>query len=236
MIILEVNEINTFYGKSHILFDVLFKTNRGEVACLLGRNGAGKTTTLKTIMGLIHPSSGTIIYKGDPIQGKPAFIIARAGIGYVPEAREIFPDLTVHENLMISHKKPIGGKDEYWTLEKVYDLFPVLKNRTNWRGAQLSGGEQQMLSIARALMGNPELILMDEPTEGLAPLIRKEVAGQIKLLNSKGTSIVLAEQNSEFAMNICHHAYIIEKGRICYQGTVDQLRENEEMRRRYLAA
>lgn len=234
MNILQVNDIHTFYGSSHILFDISLIVEEQETVCLLGRNGAGKTTTLKSIIGLLCPRSGKIIYKGKEIQGKPAFKIARTGISYVPDTKEIFPDLTVRENLEVSLK---GHPQEgvYWTVFKVYEIFPVLKAKDKTEGARLSGGEQQMLAIGRALMNHPDLLLLDEPSEGLSPLVRRELAEQIRGLSSKGMTIMLAEQNSEFAMSVSQRAYIIEKGRIFYEGTIDQLKENYEIRRRYLA-
>lgn len=232
--ILEVNEIHTFYGASQILFGISLAIERGEVVCLLGRNGAGKTTTLRSIMGLTPPRSGSIKFRGEEITGKRPFQIARRGVGYVPDDRRIFADLTVLENLEVARKRPSAGSEE-WTIEKIYRLFPVLKERARFKGGHLSGGEQQMLTIARTLMGNPELLLLDEPSEGLSPLVMKELERQIHALRERKITVLLAEQNSKFAMKVGERAYIIEKGLIRYQGSIDHLRENEEIRRAYLA-
>lgn len=232
--ILEVTDIHTFYGSSHILFGVLLAVDRGEVVCLLGRNGAGKTTTLRSIMGLTAPRSGNIRYKGEDITGKPPFVIARGGIGYVPEDRRIFPDLTVRENLELAQNRRTHG-DAGWTIEKVRGLFPVLRDRDKHRGEHLSGGEQQMLAIGRALMVNPDLLLLDEPSEGLSLLVRRNLGEQIRRLKEAGTAILLAEQNAKFALRISDRAYVIEKGRICYEGGVAELTENEQARKRWLA-
>lgn len=229
---LQVNDIHTFYGLSHILFGVSLEVKKGEVVCLLGRNGAGKTTTIKSIMGLVSPRQGEVVFKGEVITGQPPYRIARKGISWVPDNRRIFPDLTVAENLEIAEKK--SGSGSKWNIEKVYTLFPVLKRIQGRRGGNLSGGEQQMLSIARALLGNPELLLLDEPTEGLAPLIVRELEEQILRLKEEGISILLAEQNLKSALRLADRCYVMERGRVCYQGTVDELNQNEEIRTRYL--
>ena len=231
---LKVEKINTFYGSSQILFDLSLEVSSGEVVALLGRNGAGKTTTLRSIMGLTPPKSGLITYKGKEIPGMAPYKISRMGIGFVPEDRIIFPDLTVLDNLMVGAKAG-SGKNNQWTIEKLYKLFPVLKHRTNQMGGTLSGGEQQMLTIARTLMGNPDLLLVDEPTEGLAPLLVKSVRELISAVADTGATILLSEQNIKFALKSAKNIYIIEKGRIQYRGTANDLNENEEVMKKYLA-
>jgi branched-chain amino acid transport system ATP-binding protein len=233
--LLEVKEINTFYDLSHILFNVSLEVDKGETVCLLGRNGVGKTTIFRSIMGLTSPRSGSIKLRGNEITGKKPYEIARLGVGLVPEDREIFPDLTVRENLEIACKK--GTKEnqqEDWTIEKVRRLFPVLEDRDNQWGGTLSGGEQQMLTIARTLMGNPTLLLLDEPSEGLAPMITKAIEEQILLLKKEGLTILLSEQNSSFALRVSDRAYILEKGHILWQGKTSELREKPEIMMTYL--
>jgi branched-chain amino acid transport system ATP-binding protein len=231
-VFLEVKDIDTFYGLSHILFKVFLRVHKGEVVCLLGRNGVGKTTTFKSIVGLSPPISGSIKFDGEEIIGKPPYQIARRGIGFVPEGRIIFPDLTVRENLEIVMKR--GRKDGNWTLEKIFALFRILKDREKQKGGTLSGGEQQMLTIARTLMGNPQLLLLDEPSEGLAPRILTLLYEQIGLLKKEGMPILLAEQNSSFALMLSDKAYILEKGIICWEGNSIDLRENPEIMKQYL--
>ena len=231
---LAVEKINTFYASSQILFDLSLEVSSGEVVALLGRNGAGKTTTLRSIMGLTPPKSGMITYKGKEILGMAPYKVARMGIGFVPEDRIIFPDLSVLDNFMVAAKPGTGSNDQ-WTAEKLYGLFPVLKSRANQKGGTLSGGEQQMLTIARTLMGNPDLLLVDEPTEGLAPLLVKSVRELIGAVAETGATILLSEQNIKFALKSAKAIYIIEKGRIQYKGTADDLQENEEMLKKYLA-
>ena len=233
--LLEVNDINTFYDLSHILFNVSLTIEKGETVCLLGRNGVGKTTIFRSIMGLTPPRSGSIKLHGIEIKGKKPYEIARLGVGLVPEDREIFPDLTVRENLEIACKK--GTKEnqsEDWTIEKVHRLFPILKDRDKQWGGTLSGGEQQMLTITRTLMGNPTLLLLDEPSEGLAPMITKAIEEQILLLKKEGLTILLSEQNSSFALRVSDRAYILEKGHILWQGKTSELRENPEIMMTYL--
>ncbi len=233
--VLTVKEINTFYGLSHILFDVSLEVKQSETVCILGRNGVGKTTTLRSIMGLAPPRSGSIKFMGEEIRGKQPFIIYRLGIGLVPEDRIIFPDLTVHENLEIAMKKGNRrGNAEGWTIEKVHRLFPILRARDKQWGGTLSGGEQQMLTIARTLMGNPRLLLLDEPSEGLAPLVVKAIEEQISLLKKEGMTILLSEQNSSFALKISDCAYILEKGLVAWQGGISELKENPEIMKNYL--
>ena len=226
---LEVKDIHTYYGMSHILFGVSLTVAPGEVVCLLGRNGAGKTTTLRSIIGLTPPRQGSIKFKGEEIVGKEPYMLVRQGMGYVPGDRRIFADLTVGENLEIAERGE--GK---WNKARVYQLFPALKEIESRRGGYLSGGEQQMLTIARALMGNPELLLLDEPTEGLAPLLVKALEEQIRKLSDEGLTILLAEQNVRSALKLSDRGYIIDNGVIRYQGSIKELSENEEIRKRYL--
>jgi branched-chain amino acid transport system ATP-binding protein len=232
--ILEMEGINSYYGSSHILFDVTLGIESGQVVVLLGRNGAGKTTTLKTIMGLVHPRSGKISYKGQRIEGLPSYRIARLGIGFVPEDRVIFPDLTVRENLEIAQKK---GKEAgaSWTKEKVFSFFPALQKFQGRNGGTLSGGEQQMLTIARTLMGNPDLLLLDEPVEGLAPLIVRMLGEIINQIKDHGMTLLVSEQNVKFSFRIAQKVYIIDKGTIRYEGSVEDLKANEEVKKKYLA-
>lgn len=229
---LEVEGIHTYYGLSHVLFGVSLKVEPGEVVCLLGRNGAGKTTTLKSIMGLTPPKQGSIKFKGEEITGQAPYLLARKGIGYVPDDRRIFADLTVGENLEIAARKAKGPGG--WDKERVYELFPALKEIESRKGGCLSGGEQKMLAIARALMGNPELLLLDEPTEGLAPMLVRALEEQIRKLKEAGLTILLAEQNVRSALRLSDRGYIIDNGQIRYQGSIEELRGNEEVRKKYL--
>lgn len=232
--ILEVSQINTFYGMSHILHDVSLYVEKGETVCLLGRNGAGKTTTFRSIMGLTPPRSGSIRFKGIEIVKKRPFQIARLGVGFVPEDRRIYSDLTVLENLKVAQRKPQDNR-EGWTIDKVFEVFPKLRQLQARRGLHLSGGEQQMLTIARTLMGNPDLLLLDEPSEGLAPLIVRMLGELIQRIKQEGVTVLLAEQNSKFAMKLSDRGYVIDDGRIRYHGSIQELSENEEIKRRYLA-
>lgn len=234
--ILEVEDIYTSYGLSQILFGISVEVNEGECVCLLGRNGVGKTTTLRSIMGLTPPRRGTIRYRGENITGMPAFRIAKMGMGFVPEERRIFPDLTVRENLDVARKPPATAhRGSEWTVDRVYEIFPVLHNLNSRKGGHLSGGEQQMLTVGRTLMGNPDLILLDEPSEGLAPLIVRDLGEQIQRLKGEGITILLCEQNARFATDLSDRAYILEKGLVRFSGTIQQLRDNEEVRQQYLA-
>jgi branched-chain amino acid transport system ATP-binding protein len=229
--LLEIKNINTYYGLSHILFDISLQVEKGEVVCVLGRNGVGKTTLIRSIMGLTVPRSGSILFNGTAIRGKRPFEIAHLGIGFVPEDRIIFPSLTIKENLEMGVKM---GQKGSWTFDRVYQMFPILKTRQAQLGGTLSGGEQQMLTIARTLMGNPELLLLDEPTEGLSPLLVKELESQIKALKEEGVTILLSEQNSKVTLNLSHRAYILEKGQVKWEGEVRELREKQAILKQYL--
>jgi branched-chain amino acid transport system ATP-binding protein len=229
---LEVEGIHTFYGLSHILFGVSLKVDPGEVVCLLGRNGAGKTTTMKSIIGITPPKQGSVRFKGKEIIGIEPYLLTRKGIGYIPDDRRIFADLTVGENLEIGERKAKEG--EGWSRQRIYEMFPALKNIESRRGGCLSGGEQKMLAIARALIGNPEFILLDEPFEGLAPLLVYALEGQIKKLREAGLTVFVAEQNVRSTLRISDRGYIIDNGQIRYHGSIEELRDNEEVRKKYL--
>jgi branched-chain amino acid transport system ATP-binding protein len=231
---LELKGVHTHYATSHILFDVSLEVRQGESVCLLGRNGAGKTTTLKSIMSLAQASAGSIRFDGAELVGRPPYEIARLGVGYVPDERLIFPDLTVRENLEIAIKPGAAGAPAQWTVERIYELFPILAPLDTHLGGYLSGGEQQMLTIGRTLMGNPSLLLLDEPVEGVAPVVVQELTRQIRHLKTLGLTILFAEQNMHFATEISDRAYVIEKGRIRYQGTMRELVANEEVKAKYL--
>jgi len=232
--ILEVKEINTYYGTSHILFDVSLSVDGGEIVCLLGRNGAGKTTTMRSIMGLTRPQSGSVQFHGEDLRGRPPYYIAQKGMGYVPDNRLIFPDLTVRENLDLAYKVPKNFDGEPWTVDRIYELFPLLKKLDKRLGGYLSGGEQQMLTVGRTLMGNPDLLLLDEPVEGLAPLVVKDLGEQISKLKDMGETILFSEQNVRFATMTAERAYVIDKGKIRYQGSIKELSANEEIKKEYL--
>jgi branched-chain amino acid transport system ATP-binding protein len=231
--ILEVNNIYTSYGLSQVLFGVSLKINEGEVVSLLGRNGVGKTTTLRSIMGLTPAHSGSIKWKGEEIAAKPSYEIAKMGIGFVPEDRRIFSDLTVWENLDVAIKSS-GKGGPSWTVERVFELFPALEPLRNRRGGFLSGGEQQMLTVARALMGNPELLLLDEPSEGLAPVVVQHLGEQISKLREEGMTILLSEQNTQFSLDLSDRLYILEKGEVRYEGKVAEFLKDEESYKTYL--
>jgi len=233
-VILEVQTIDTFYGVFQALFGVSLSLDAGEVVCLLGRNGAGKTTTILSLIGLTPPRRGKVIFAGEDLTGQPAHMIARKGIGFVPEDRRIFPDLSVVENLELAAKRGRNGRHE-WTVDKVLRVFPALEPLQHRKGGLLSGGEQQMLTIGRALMGNPDLLLLDEPSAGLSPLVVKMLGAQIRSLQAEGETILLAEQNADFALKLADRAYVIDKGAICYAGTAREILADERIRREYLA-
>lgn len=231
---LSVSGLNAHYGPAHILFDVGFEVGDGEVVAFLGRNGAGKSTTFRALVGLVPRREGRILFRGADIAAKPTHEIARAGLGYVPEDRRIFTDLTVEENLAVGQQPPRPGAPT-WTPERLYALFPNLAEMRRRPGGRMSGGEQQMLTIARTLMGNPSLVLLDEPSEGLAPKIVEQMADAILAMKREGLSVLLSEQNLHFARLISDRAYIIETGRIRFGGTMAELEAQPEIRDAYLA-
>ncbi len=233
-IMLKVSGIHSYYGRAHILSEISLEVGRGEILALLGRNGAGKSTTMKSIIGLVPPAKGTIEFLGENIQGMPPFMIARKGLGYVPEDRRIFAALSILENLEVGRQPERQGAP-YWTLERLFDLFPNLAELRDRPGGHISGGEQQMLTIARTLMGNPSAILLDEPSEGLAPVIVEKMIATIMTLKSEGLSVILSEQNLSFASYVADRATIIEKGQIRYEGTIDELQKNPDVRNAYLS-
>ncbi|MBX6394370.1 MAG: ABC transporter ATP-binding protein [Alicyclobacillaceae bacterium] len=230
---LELEDVHTYYGTSHILQGVSFVVPQGKCIALLGRNGAGKTTTIHTISGLIHPRRGRIRFLDRDIERLAPHQIARLGIGLVPQGRRIFPSLTVRENLTVAARPNPVDRQKKWDLDSVYDLFPVLKERENHRGTQLSGGQQQMLAIGRALMTNPLFLLMDEPSEGLAPVIIDQVGEVVSRLKKTGLSILMVEQNLSLATLVADEILIMNKGRIVWHGTPDELADNE-VRHKYL--
>jgi branched-chain amino acid transport system ATP-binding protein len=232
---LEVKDIHSYYGKSHILQGVSMTLNEGELVCLLGRNGVGKSTTLKSIMGLVKPGEGSIRFHGQELIGRQPFEVARLGVGYVPEDRRIFRSLTVHENLLMGVKGSKGiAKNGGWTAERVYEKFPRLKDRRDNKGGHLSGGEQQMLTVARTLMGNPKLILVDEPTEGLAPLIVKDVLEMLATVRNSGVTVLMVEQNFKASIKVADRFYIMGKGQMVFEGGTEALLAAEEVRKNYL--
>jgi len=228
---LEIREIHTYYGTSHILFGISFNVEEGEAVCLLGRNGAGKTTTFRSIIGLTPPKTGSIKFKTREIIGKPSYRIAQMGIGFVPDTRRIFPDLTVRQNILVARREREGG---VWNLESIYALFPKLRELDTHMGTHLSGGEQQMLTIARTLMTNPQLLLLDEPGEGLAPLVIEAMKVQLGEIKKLGTTMLICEHNVGLATALSDRGYVIDKGAIRYQGTIEELQKNEEVRKKYL--
>ncbi|HXG04347.1 MAG TPA: ABC transporter ATP-binding protein [Candidatus Binatia bacterium] len=227
---LELRQVEAAYGRSRALYGVSLTAARGEVVCLLGRNGAGKSTTLKAVMGLVEVTGGEILFEGRRLDGLPTHEISRLGVGFVPEDRRIFADLTVMENLMVGARNGDGA----WTTERVFALFPALRRLAGQRGGSLSGGEQQMLTIARTLMTNPRLLLLDEPSEGLAPVVVRLLADAIAALRGRDLTIVLSEQNIKFARRLADRAYIIEKGQIKFEGPIAALDADEGLRRAYL--
>ncbi|BAF88789.1 ABC transporter related protein [Azorhizobium caulinodans ORS 571] len=231
---LEVSGLNSHYGPAHILFDVGFEVGAGEVVALLGRNGAGKSTTFRSVVGLVSQRSGQIRFDGEDVSRLPTYEIVRRGLGYVPEDRRIFTELTVEENFTVG-RQPARPGVATWTPERIYEIFPNLGEMRKRPGGQMSGGEQQMLTIGRTLMGNPSLVLLDEPSEGLAPKIVEQMADAILTMKREGLSIVISEQNLHFAKLISDRAYIIEKGRMRFSGTMAELEANPEIRDAYLA-
>jgi branched-chain amino acid transport system ATP-binding protein len=229
---LDLENVNAYYGDSHILHGVSLAVNEGEVVCLLGRNGAGKTTTILTIMGYLKPRPGRILYRGRDIAALPPYAVARLGFGFVPQERGIFPSLTVRENLTVFARGTAGGR---WTLERILELFPSLRARERNLGFQLSGGEQQMLSIARALMLNPSLLLLDEPSEGLAPLIVQDIVEVLRNLKREGLAILLVEQNLRTALAVADRHHVMNKGEICFTGSSGELEGNDFVLRNYLS-
>ena len=232
--LLSVRRLNAWYGRAHVLFDVDLDVGAGEVVALMGRNGAGKSTTMKAIMGLLAERTGEVSFDGARIERLDAFRVARAGIGYVPEDRRIFTDLTVLENLDVGRRPPRAGAPA-WTVERLFELFPNLGAMPQRPGGRMSGGEQQMLSVARTLMGNPRLVLLDEPSEGVAPIIVEQMADMIVELKKHGLSVLLSEQNMAFAAAVSDRAYVLEKGQVRFAGTMSALDADEEVRRQYLA-
>jgi branched-chain amino acid transport system ATP-binding protein len=232
--LLEIRDLHAYYEESHVLRGVSLNVDRGEIVSLLGRNGVGKTTTLKSIIGLLTPRSGQVLFKDRDISGMAPHTIANLGVGYVPEERRIFPRLTVRENLLMGIKPGQKQTANGWSVDKIYDYFPPLKTRDKQRGAYLSGGEQQMLTIGRALMGEPEVLLLDEPTEGLAPLIVEALEQVITDVHNHGVAILLVEQNMRVVLRLAKKIYVISKGKIVFEGSGDDLKGAREIRERYL--
>ncbi len=231
---LEVKDLHAFYGRAHILHGVSMEARAGEVVALLGRNGAGKSTALKAIMGLVPPAKGEVSFAGQRIERLPPYRIARLGLGYVPEERRIFTELSVMENLEVG-RQPRRGEAPAWTEERLFALFPNLAGMRDRPGGRMSGGEQQMLTIARTLMGNPRCVLLDEPSEGLAPIIVEQMAHSIRTLKGEGLCVVLCEQNLHFSQAVADRAYIIEKGQIRFGGTMAELAADSSLREQYLS-
>jgi len=231
---LSVTDLNSYYGPAHILFDIALEVGVGEVVALLGRNGAGKSTTFRSIVGLVAQRSGRIVFEGRDVSDSPTHEIVRGGLGYVPEERRIFTDLTVDENLEVG-RQPKRPNAPYWTRERLFALFPNLGEMRHRPGGRMSGGEQQMLTIARTLMGNPSVVLLDEPSEGLSPKIVEQMVEAIRTMKREGVSMIVSEQNLHFARLICDRAYIIERGRICFGGTMGELDARSEIRDAHLS-
>ena len=232
--VLQVEGIDVYYGSSQVLFNMSLAVRQGETLALLGRNGAGKSTTMKAIAGVLAPRRGQVKLRGQEITGKPPHVITRAGISFVPEDRQIVPDLSVEDNLLIAIKSDTHGKRD-WTLERVYDMLTLLAPLKSRLGGQLSGGEQQMLTVARALMGNPDVLLLDEPSEGLAPIMVQKIGDLIDTLRGVGTTIVLAEQNLHFCLGLADRAVVIDKGADVFVGTIAELNADAEIKQRYLS-
>jgi len=233
-VILEMKDVHTYYGTSHVLFGVSLDVDQGEVVCLMGRNGAGKSTAFRTVMGLSPPRAGYVLFRGKDVTRLKVHAKARLGIGYVPEDRQIFPELTVRENLEIGRSSGIRRVDG-WNIDRIYGLFPMLEKYDRKQGGQLSGGEQQMLTIGRTLMGNPGLILLDEPTEGLAPVVVIALKEMILRLKEMGTTILLSEQNVKFAVKVSDRVFIIDNGAIRYRNDIEGFRNDEPVQKKYLA-
>src|ERR1700731_36825 len=231
---LRVNDLNAAYGRAHILYDVALEIGAGQAIALLGRNGAGKSTTFRAILGLVANRSGDVVFDGERVSTLATHDIVRRGLGYVPEDRRIFSDLTVEENLLVGRQAPRPGAPT-WTLERLFEIFPNLRELRGRPGGRMSGGEQQMLAIARTLMGNPSLVLLDEPSEGLAPQIVEQMVDAILTMKQEGVSMIVSEQNLHFARLICDRAYIIERGRICFAGTMNELDARPDIRDAHLA-
>jgi branched-chain amino acid transport system ATP-binding protein len=232
--LLRIEGADVFYGASQILFGIDLSVEKGQTMALLGRNGAGKSTTFKTIVGIAPPRRGRVLLGGETVSGRPPYRVARAGIGYVPEDRQVFPEHSVEDNLAIAAKVGPGGA-AHWRLETVYEVFPILAGMKERLAGRLSGGEQQMLTIARTLMGNPEILLLDEPSEGLAPIIVQAIGDLIRRLREMGVTILLAEQNMHFCLGVATHATVIDKGQVVHRSTIAELRDNEAIKQRYLA-
>lgn len=232
--LLELKDLHAFYGESHILQGISLEVDSGEIVSLLGRNGVGKTTTLKSIIGLLAPRSGQVLLKDRNISGLAPHTIANLGVGYVPEERRIFPRLTVQENLLMGIKPGQKESANGWSVEKIYDYFPPLKARDRQKGAYLSGGEQQMLTVGRALMGEPEVLLLDEPTEGLAPIIVDTLERVITDVHNHGVAILLVEQNMRVVLRLAKRIYVISKGKIVFQGSGEDLKKAQDIREKYL--
>jgi branched-chain amino acid transport system ATP-binding protein len=232
--ILQVDKLDAFYGQAQILFEVSLQLRRGEIVALMGRNGAGKSTTLKAIMGLVPLRAARVQFGGRDILGLPTYRIARLGLGYVPEERRIFTDLTVYENLEVGAKMAIGGTRAAWTPERLFSIFPNLAEMKGRRASHMSGGEQQMLTIARTLMGNPDAVLLDEPSEGLAPVIVELMAIAVRRMKDEGIAVLLSEQNLAFASAVADRTYIIEKGAIRHEGSMAEIAADAALRDAYL--
>jgi branched-chain amino acid transport system ATP-binding protein len=230
--LLAVSGIDTYYGSSHILQEVSLSVAEGEIAALLGRNGVGKTTTLRSVMGLSPPKKGSILFAGEEIRGLPADAVARKGVAYVPDDYRIFPDLTTDENLEIARR--LSPREGYWNRVRVLELFPALGDRLGSKGINLSGGEKKMLAVGRALMANPSLILLDEPAEGLAPLVVANLVEVLGRIREQGVTILLADQNLKFCRKVCGRGYILEKGRVQFEGMMEEIWNNEAIIRKYL--
>jgi branched-chain amino acid transport system ATP-binding protein len=231
---LQMEKADVFYGASQILFGVDLIVQKGDTMALLGRNGAGKSTTFKAIAGIAPPRRGRIMLDGRVISGRAPYRIARAGIGYVPEDRQVFPDHTVDDNLLIGAKRNAQGA-QAWTTQRIYEVFPILASMQGRKAGRLSGGEQQMLTIARTLMGNPDILLLDEPSEGLAPIIVQAIGSLIRTLRDTGVTILIAEQNMHFCLGIATHATVVDKGQVVYRATIGELRSNDAIIKRHLA-